>query len=146
MKASAAFSVQGVLPEQLKSLGCGIMLSNTYHLGTRPGADLVEQAGGVHKFMNWDRSVLTDSGGFQMVSLCKLSSVDEQGVTFQSPYTSAESTEGVAEDADCLLMTPEKSIEIQTKLGADIMMQLDDVVHVLTEGIPQVLFLNEYFA
>merc|ERR1719493_389454 len=68
MPVGTAATLKGVLPEQLKALGCQIMLSNTYHLGTRPGAELIEQAGGVHRFMNWDRSLLTDSGGFQMVS------------------------------------------------------------------------------
>ena len=143
MPVGTAATLKGVLTEQLKTLGCEIMLSNTYHLGIRPGADTVERAGGVHKLMNWERSVLTDSGGFQMVSLSKLSSVDENGVLFQSPYSSgekksnqpiAEHVDGGTEQNDMLLMTPEKSIQIQNQLGADIIMQLDDVVHVLTEG------------
>ena len=153
MPVGTAATLKGVLPEQLKALSCQIMLSNTYHLGTRPGADIVSDAGGVHNFMQWDRSVLTDSGGFQMVSLSKLSKVDENGVLFQSPYASRklEPADDKLPDVemsnvddliadnnlnskDFLLMTPEESINIQTKLGADIMMQLDDVVHVLTTG------------
>merc|ERR1712226_30457 len=147
MPVGTSATLKGVLPEQLKALGCQIMLSNTYHLGTRPGADIVSNAGGVHEFMQWDRSVLTDSGGFQMVSLSKLSKVDETGVLFQSPYAVKNKEKeyepkldphGINETDinpdDLLLMTPEESINIQTQLGADIMMQLDDVVHVLTTG------------
>ncbi|VDL68018.1 unnamed protein product [Nippostrongylus brasiliensis] len=114
---------QGVLPEQLIDMDCRILLCNTYHLGHRPGHELVQKAGGLHKMMNWPRSILTDSGGFQMVSLSKLMSVDEQGVNFESPHT-----------AEMMSLTPEMSIEIQQALGADIMMQLDHVVHVLTTG------------
>ncbi|KAG1688229.1 Queuine tRNA-ribosyltransferase catalytic subunit 1 [Nymphon striatum] len=88
------------------------------------GEDLIEQAGGLHNFMNWDRSLLTDSGGFQMVSLLKLAHITEEGVKFRSPYD--ESKE--------LLLTPEKSIEIQNKIGADIIMQLDDVVSSTVTG------------
>ena len=78
------------------------MLSNTYHLGNRPGIPTLKAAGGLHKFMGWDRALLTDSGGFQMVSLLKLSKITEEGVNFQSPY----------DDSQCML-TPEHSMEIQ---------------------------------
>ncbi|XP_012259501.2 queuine tRNA-ribosyltransferase catalytic subunit [Athalia rosae] len=116
-------TLKGLLPEQLKKLGCQIMLSNTYHLGTRPGPEIMKKAGGLHKFMNWNRALLTDSGGFQMVSLLQLAEITERGVKFQSPYDGSE----------CML-TPEHSIEIQNAIGADIMMQLDDVVQTTTTG------------
>lgn len=116
-------TMKGVLPEQLVEMDCRILLCNTYHLGHRPGHERVRKAGGLHKMINWPRSILTDSGGFQMVSLCKLMSVDEKGVDFESPHT-----------GEVTHMTPEHSIQIQEDLGADIMMQLDHVVHVLTEG------------
>ncbi|GBP41091.1 Queuine tRNA-ribosyltransferase catalytic subunit [Eumeta japonica] len=110
-------TIKGLLPEQLKDLNCGIILGNTYHLGNRPGTDVLKKAGGLHKFMAWDRGLLTDSGGFQMVSLLKLAEITEEGVKFKSPYDDSE-----------IMLTPEKSIEIQNCIGADIIMQLDDVV------------------
>jgi len=110
-------TIKGLLPEQLYNLDCRIILANTYHLGNRPGIEVLKTAGGLHNFMNWDRSLLTDSGGFQMVSLLKLAEISEEGVNFTSPY----------DDSKCML-TPEHSIEIQKNIGADIMMQLDDVV------------------
>ncbi|KAL0273981.1 UNVERIFIED_CONTAM: hypothetical protein PYX00_006529 [Menopon gallinae] len=110
-------TVKGLLTEQLEALECQIILGNTYHLGTRPGSKLIKQAGGLHKFMGWNKPILTDSGGFQMVSLLELAEITEEGVKFKSPYG----------DSECML-TPEHSIEIQNDLGADIMMQLDDVV------------------
>ena len=110
-------TLKGLLPEQMEELDCRIMLSNTYHLGNRPGVEVLEQAGGLHKFMGWNRSLLTDSGGFQMVSLLKLAEITEEGVNFESPY-----------DGSKCMLTPERSIEIQRAIGADIMMQLDDVV------------------
>ncbi|KAK3610154.1 hypothetical protein CHS0354_039935 [Potamilus streckersoni] len=116
-------TLKGLVPEQLVDLDCKIMLGNTYHLGHRPGPELLEKAGGLHKFMNWDRCLLTDSGGFQMVSLLKLAEIKEEGVKFQSPHDGSE-----------MMLTPEKSIEIQNSIGADIMMQLDDVVHSSTTG------------
>uniref|UniRef100_A0A915IZK0 Queuine tRNA-ribosyltransferase catalytic subunit 1 n=1 Tax=Romanomermis culicivorax TaxID=13658 RepID=A0A915IZK0_ROMCU len=116
-------TLKGLLPEQLAGLGYKMMLGNTYHLGHRPGHEIVEAAGGLHKFMNWEHSLLTDSGGFQMVSLSKLMEVTEEGVSFQSPHT-----------GEIMLLTPEHSIEIQNALGADIIMQLDDVVHSTTTG------------
>uniref|UniRef100_A0A5S6R610 Queuine tRNA-ribosyltransferase catalytic subunit 1 n=1 Tax=Trichuris muris TaxID=70415 RepID=A0A5S6R610_TRIMR len=116
-------TLKGLLPEQVERLGYKMMLANTYHLGHRPGADVVEAAGGLHRFMNWPHALLTDSGGFQMVSLAKLMDVSEEGVRFVSPHTQEE-----------MLLTPEKSVHIQNSLGADVIMQLDDVVHVLTTG------------
>lgn len=111
-------TLKGMLPEQLEQLDVQIMLANTYHLGTKPGPKLLEKAGGLHKFMNWNRNLLTDSGGFQMVSLLKLAEITEQGVKFQS----------LNEQKAEVMLTPEHSIEIQNAIGADIIMQLDDVV------------------
>uniref|UniRef100_A0A182SGH7 Queuine tRNA-ribosyltransferase catalytic subunit 1 n=1 Tax=Anopheles maculatus TaxID=74869 RepID=A0A182SGH7_9DIPT len=116
-------TLKGVLPDQLLELDCRIMLGNTYHLGMRPGTTVLEKAGGLHRFMGWPRALLTDSGGFQMVSLLQLAEITEQGVRFQSPYDGSE----------CML-TPERSMEIQNAIGADIMMQLDDVVKTTTTG------------
>lgn len=116
-------TAKGITAAQLAALGCRICLGNTYHLGTRPGPELVQRAGGLHGFMGWARNLLTDSGGFQMVSLAALSEVTEGGVRFLSPYGGAE-----------LLLSPERSVHIQNALGADIIMQLDDVVSSTTTG------------
>ncbi|KPJ11753.1 putative queuine tRNA-ribosyltransferase [Papilio machaon] len=110
-------TMKGLLPDQLLALDCEIILGNTYHLGNRPGTQVLEKAGGLHKFMGWNKALLTDSGGFQMVSLLKLAEITEEGVKFKSPYDGSE-----------IMLTPEKSIEIQNCIGADIIMQLDDVV------------------
>ncbi|CAG8476351.1 6223_t:CDS:2 [Acaulospora morrowiae] len=117
-------TLKGLTPKQLEELGCQIMLNNTYHLGLRPGQELLEEVGGSHKFQNWNRNLLTDSGGFQMVSLLKLACITEEGVNFQSPH----------EDGSTMLLTPEHSISLQNSIGADIIMQLDDVVSSLTKG------------
>ncbi|KAI1716600.1 queuine tRNA-ribosyltransferase domain-containing protein [Ditylenchus destructor] len=117
-------TMKGITTEELSDeADCQILLSNTYHLGHRPGYETVKEAGGLHKFMNWNRPILTDSGGFQMVSLSKLMNVTEDGVHFESPHTS-----------EMILLTPEKCIEMQEALGSDIMMQLDHVIHSLTTG------------
>ncbi|KAM9779765.1 queuine tRNA-ribosyltransferase catalytic subunit 1 [Neosynchiropus ocellatus] len=116
-------TLKGITVDQLNGLGCQICLGNTYHLGMRPGPQLIEKAKGLHGFMNWDKNLLTDSGGFQMVSLVELSEVTEEGVKFKSPY-----------DGKVILLTPEKSISIQNSLGSDIMMQLDDVVSSTVTG------------
>ena len=106
-----------LVPEELKQMNCGIILSNTYHLWLRPGEDIVNKAGGLHKFMNWDGPILTDSGGFQVFSLAKNKKKDitEEGVHFKSHI-----------DGKNLLLTPEKSIEIQNKLDSDIAMSFDE--------------------
>ncbi|XP_033029270.1 queuine tRNA-ribosyltransferase catalytic subunit 1 isoform X2 [Lacerta agilis] len=116
-------TMKGLTATQLDALGCRLCLGNTYHLGMRPGPELIQKANGLHGFMNWSRNLLTDSGGFQMVSLVELSKVTEEGVCFRSPYDGKE-----------ILLTPEKSIEIQNALGSDIMMQLDDVVSSTVSG------------
>ncbi|XP_065646597.1 queuine tRNA-ribosyltransferase catalytic subunit 1 isoform X2 [Hydra vulgaris] len=116
-------TMKGLTCDQLVNLDCQIILANTYHLGMRPGAELLLKVDRLHKFMGWNRALLTDSGGFQMVSLIELSEVSEEGVKFKSPYDNKD-----------ILLTPEKSIEIQNAIGADIMMQLDDVVDVKIKG------------
>ncbi|KAK2836201.1 hypothetical protein Q7C36_014070 [Tachysurus vachellii] len=116
-------TMKGISAQQLEQLDCQICLGNTYHLGMRPGPELIEKANGLHGFMNWKRNLLTDSGGFQMVSLVELSKVTEEGVLFRSPYDGKE-----------ILLTPEQSIGIQNSLGSDIMMQLDDVVSSTVTG------------
>lgn len=116
-------TMKGILSEQMVAMDCRILLSNTYHLGYIPGADFLKSVGGLHKFMNWNRNILTDSGGFQMVSLKKLSTVTEEGVRFTSPYSETE-----------MFIGPEESIGIQNCIGSDIMMALDDVVSTVTEG------------
>eukprot|EP00210_Caulerpa_lentillifera_P000216 g211.t1 len=110
-------SVKGLTSRQLSDIGCQVCLGNTYHLQNRPGSETVATLGGLHQFIDWSGGLLTDSGGFQMVSLLKLAKIDEQGVEFESPVTS-----------DRMLLTPEDSIGIQNRLGADIIMALDDVV------------------
>ena len=100
-----------------KPLDCEIILGNTYHLALRPGAEVLGAVGGLHPFMGWGRNILTDSGGFQMVSLLALAEITEEGVTFQSPV-----------DGTRMLLTPEESMRVQNKIGSDIMMALDDVV------------------
>lgn len=108
-------TVKGVLPEQLKAVGVQAILANTYHLHLRPGEETIVKLGGLHKFMNWDRPIVTDSGGFQVFSLAQRRQVDEDGVTFASHI-----------DGATVRLTPEKVIEIQQKLGSDIMMPLDE--------------------
>jgi queuine tRNA-ribosyltransferase len=114
MPVGTRATVKGVTTEQLRSLGCEILLANTYHLAMRPGADLVEEAGGIHTFMGWDRAVLTDSGGFQVFSLADTLKVTDDGVTFRSVYDGAH-----------VSWTPEENMRIQQAIGADIAMQLD---------------------
>lgn len=123
MPVGTSGTMKGILPEQLVATGCRLMLSNTYHLGSRPGADVIDKAGGLHSFMNWPHALLTDSGGFQMVSLSKLTTITEQGAEFTSPYNPDQ----------MLNLTPEEATQIQHKIGANIIMQLDDVVHSCTE-------------
>ncbi|XP_022325326.2 queuine tRNA-ribosyltransferase catalytic subunit 1-like [Crassostrea virginica] len=116
-------TMKGLVPDQLRELDCRIILGNTYHLGHRPGPEVLEKAGGLHEFMQWDRALLTDSGGFQMVSLLKMAEITEEGVKFQSPHDGSE-----------MMLTPEHSIHLQNVIGADIIMQLDDVVHSCVTG------------
>lgn len=108
-------SVKGISPDELKEMNAKIILSNTYHLYLRPGHELVREAGGLHKFMNWDRAILTDSGGFQVFSLSDLRKITEEGVHFRSHL-----------DGSKHFLSPEKAMEIENALGADIMMAFDE--------------------
>jgi len=108
-------TVKAVTPAQLEEVGAELVLSNTYHLYLRPGADLVAESGGLHEFMRWPRPILTDSGGFQVFSLAEMRKIDEDGVTFKSHI-----------DGSMHRLTPEKSIEVQEQLGADIIMAFDE--------------------
>ncbi len=115
MPVGTQASVKAVLPEQLIDLGAEIVLGNTYHLYLRPGLEVIQKFDGLHRFMHWDRPILTDSGGFQVFSLAQLRKMTEEGVQFQSHI-----------DGSRHLLSPEKSIEIQRVLGSDIMMALDE--------------------
>jgi queuine tRNA-ribosyltransferase len=110
-------TVKGMLPEQLKEIGAQVILGNTYHLYLRPGHERMARLGGLHRFMNWDRPILTDSGGFQVFSLGALRKIDEEGVRFQSHL-----------DGSKHILTPELSIAIQEALGSDIMMVFDECI------------------
>lgn len=110
-------TVKTLSPEELKEIGAGIILSNTYHLWLRPGEDVVAKAGGLHKFMNYDGPILTDSGGYQVFSLANPKDITDEGVQFKNH-----------ENGDKLFLTPEKSIDIQMKLGSDIVMSFDECV------------------
>lgn len=114
MPVGTQATVKGVYPKELKEAGSQIILSNTYHLYERPGDELIKRAGGLHKFMNWDRPILTDSGGFQVFSLAKLNKITDDGVYFSSSI-----------DGRKHYFTPEKAIEIEENLGADIIMAFD---------------------
>jgi queuine tRNA-ribosyltransferase len=115
MPVGTLASVKGIAPEYLTQMNSGVILSNTYHLWLRPGEDVVEQAGGLHKFMNYPGPMLTDSGGFQVFSLGDTRKIEEEGVTFKSII-----------DGRKLFLSPEKAITIQNKLGADIIMSFDE--------------------
>ena len=117
MPVGTQATVKAVSPDELKDLGAGIILSNTYHLFLRPGMDLVREAGGLHKFMHWDRGILTDSGGFQVFSLGELRKITEEGVTFRSHI-----------DGSKKFLSPEISVAVQTALGSDIVMAFDECV------------------
>lgn len=115
MPVGTQATVKAMTPEELKEMEAQIILSNTYHLYLRPGHELVKEAGGLHKFMNWDRPILTDSGGFQVFSLGDLRKITEQGVEFQSHI-----------DGSKHFLSPEKVMEIENALGADIIMAFDE--------------------
>lgn len=114
MPVGTQATVKGLRPEDLNEIGAQIILSNTYHLFLRPGHEIVKQAGGLHKFMNWNKPILTDSGGFQVFSLSKLRKITDDGVEFRSHLSGAKH-----------FITPEKDMEIQEALGADIIMAFD---------------------
>jgi queuine tRNA-ribosyltransferase len=115
MPVGTQATVKTMSPEELKSMDAHIILSNTYHLFLRPGHELIKAAGGLHTFMNWDRPILTDSGGFQVFSLSDIRKITEEGVQFKSHL-----------NGDKLFLSPEKAMEIQNALGSDIMMAFDE--------------------
>ena len=117
MPVGTVGTVKAMYPEQVRDTGADILLGNTYHLMLRPGAERVAALGGLHTFMHWERPILTDSGGFQVMSLAKLRKLTEKGVTFRSHI-----------DGSAHELTPERSIEIQTLLDSDIIMQLDECI------------------
>jgi queuine tRNA-ribosyltransferase len=117
MPVGTAATVKAMYPGEVRALGADILLGNTYHLMLRPGAERIARLGGLHKFMNWPHPILTDSGGFQVMSLAKLRKLDESGVVFQSHIDGAR-----------FELSPERAMEIQRLLGSDIQMQLDECV------------------
>ena len=117
MPVGTVGTVKGLYLDQVEGTGADIILGNTYHLMLRPGAERVARLGGLHKFMNWDRPILTDSGGYQVMSLSDLNKVTEEGVTFKSHL-----------DGSRHLLSPERSIEVQRLLGSSIVMQFDELV------------------
>ena len=117
MPVGTQATVKGMSPDELKEIEAQIILSNTYHLHMRPGEDIVKEAGGLHSFMNWDRPILTDSGGFQVFSLSDLRDIKEDGVTFKSHI-----------DGSRHFITPEMATRIQNDLGADIIMAFDECI------------------
>jgi queuine tRNA-ribosyltransferase len=115
MPVGTRAAVKAMAPDELRALGYSMVLANAYHLAVRPGADAVRELGGLHRFMGWPGAVLTDSGGYQAMSLAKINRIDENGVCFRSHL-----------DGQRLILTPEKAVEIQELLGSDIMMSLDE--------------------
>jgi len=122
MPVGTGGTVKALYPEQVKATGVDIVLANTYHLMLRPGAERIARLGGLHTFMRWDGPILTDSGGFQVMSLGKLRQISEEGVRFQSHV-----------DGTSHMLSPERAIEIQCLLGADIQMQLDECIELPAE-------------
>ena len=117
MPVGTAATVKAMRPEEVRASGADIILGNTYHLMLRPGADRVARLGGLHRFMGWERPILTDSGGYQVMSLSELTRTSEEGVRFKSHL-----------DGSRHMLTPERSIEVQRQLGADIVMAFDQLV------------------
>ncbi len=115
MPVGTLATVKTLAPEELKEMGASVILSNTYHLWLRPGEDIVREAGGLHEFMNWDQGILTDSGGFQVWSLSDMRQIEEEGVHFRNHLNGSK-----------LFLSPEKAIDIQNQLGADMIMSFDE--------------------
>ena len=122
MPVGTVATVKGLYPDQVSGAGADILLGNTYHLMLRPGAERIAKLGGLHTFMRWPKPILTDSGGFQVMSLSKIRKLSEQGATFQSHI-----------DGLTHMLTPERSIEVQCLLGADIQMQFDECIELPAE-------------
>lgn len=123
MPVGTVGTVKALYPEQVREAGADILLGNTYHLMLRPGAERVARLGGLHKFMRWDKPILTDSGGFQVMSLARIRKITEEGALFQSHL-----------DGSRHMLTPERAIEIQCLLGSDIQMQLDECIELPAES------------
>jgi len=122
MPVGTQAAVKAMRPDEVRALGTDIVLANTYHLMLRPGAERIAQLGGLHKFMNWPHPILSDSGGFQVMSLSPLRKIDADGVTFRSHL-----------DGAMVALTPERAVEIQDLLGSDIAMQLDECLKLPAE-------------
>ena len=122
MPVGTVATVKALYPEQVRDAGADILLGNTYHLMLRPGAERMARLGGLHKFMRWEKPILTDSGGFQVMSLSKIRKINEEGALFQSHL-----------DGSRHMLTPERAIEIQCLLGSDIQMQLDECIELPSE-------------
>ncbi|MGL4398116.1 MAG: tRNA guanosine(34) transglycosylase Tgt, partial [Hyphomicrobium sp.] len=122
MPVGTVATVKALYPDQVKSAGADILLGNTYHLMLRPGAERIAKLGGLHSFMRWDGPILTDSGGFQVMSLSKIRKITEEGAAFQSHI-----------DGSRHMLSPERSIEIQCLLGSDIQMQFDECIELPAE-------------
>ena len=127
MPVGTAATVKAMRPEEVRATGAEVILGNTYHLMLRPGAERVARLGGLHRFMSWDRPILTDSGGYQVMSLSDLTKVTEEGVAFKSHL-----------DGSKHMLSPERSIEIQRLLGSDIVMQFDQLVPTTSSTADQV--------
>ncbi len=117
MPVGTQATVKGMRPEHIEEMGADILLGNTFHLWLRPGCEVIERFGGLHRFMNWHKPILTDSGGFQVFSLSGIRKITEEGVKFQSPINGSK-----------LFLSPEVSMQIQTSLNSDIVMQLDECI------------------
>src|SRR5437764_2549861 len=122
MPVGTQAAVKAMRPDEVRALGTDIVLANTYHLMLRPGAERIASLGGLHRFMNWPHPILTDSGGFQVMSLAPLRKVDTEGVTFRSHL-----------DGAMVTLTPERAMEVQDLLGSDIVMQLDECLQLPAE-------------
>src|SRR5688500_14615851 len=127
MPGGTAATVKAMKPEAVRASGADIVIGNTYHLMLRPGAERVARLGGLHRFMDWDRPILTDSGGYQVMSLSELTKVTEEGVAFKSHL-----------DGSKHMLSPERSVEIQRLLGSDIVMQFDQLVPTTSSRADQV--------
>ena len=125
MPVGTAATVKAMKPESVRATGADIILGNTYHLMLRPGAERVARLGGLHEFMNWDRPILTDSGGYQVMSLSDLTKVTEEGVAFKSHL-----------DGSRHMLSPERSMEVQRLLGSDIVMAFDQLVPTTSTAHP----------
>jgi queuine tRNA-ribosyltransferase len=126
MPVGTAATVKAMRPEEVRASGADVILGNTYHLMLRPGAERIAKLGGLHKFMGWDQPILTDSGGYQVMSLSELTKTSEEGVRFRSHL-----------DGSTHMLTPERSIEVQRLLGSDIVMAFDELVPTISSAKEQ---------